>query len=126
MSETTDDSGLAALANDREFFSKTGPLPMRWSEIRRFPRFYCRSEATASICPPRATTPEDAKSLPVITCDVSRGGIGLVCGEQLYPEQRLELTMPDQATFALKVVWCRRQAPGRYAAGCVFMNAPVE
>jgi hypothetical protein len=126
MDSNPEEGGLAALACDREFFSKSGPLPMRWSEVRRFPRFYCRSEASARISPPRAITWDETKSLPVITCDVSRGGLGFLCGEQLFPEQRLEITMPDEATFALKVVWCRRLAAARYAVGCVFMNAPAD
>ncbi len=126
MDSNQGEGGLAALACDREFFSKSGPLPMRWSEVRRFPRFYCRSEATALIEPPCAVSPGERKEFDVLTCDVSRGGLGFLCGEQLFPEQRLELTMPDEAAFALKVVWCRRLAAGRYAVGCVFMNAPVE
>jgi hypothetical protein len=126
MEPDSTDLGFAALASDREFFSKSGPLPMKWSEVRRFPRFYLRSEASASIQAPRSAWDSESKRIDVLTCDVSRGGIGIRCGELLFPEQRLQLEMPDGATYALKVVWCRRLGPGRYAAGCVFQETSAE
>lgn len=120
------DLGVAALAADREFFSKSGPLPMQWSDVRRFPRFYLRGEASAIVAPPRSTGFAAGRRIEVLTCDVSRGGLGLQCGELLFPEQRLRIEMPDGAAYAIKVVWCQRLGPGRYAAGCVFRDAVSE
>lgn len=118
------DSGIAALQADHEFFTKTGPLPLRWSDVRRFPRFYLRGQATACIQRPRAKPESRGTTVEVLTSDVSRGGLGLICSEQLFPEQRLQVEMASRSPYDLKVVWCRRLGPSRYAVGCVFMEAP--
>ena len=34
-----------------EFFTKSGPLPTAWQEVRRFPRFYFRARVPAVIHP---------------------------------------------------------------------------
>ncbi len=118
------DHGLAALQADHEFFAKTGPLPLRWSDVRRFPRFYLRGQAIACIQAPRDTSPSRGVRVEVLTSDVSRGGLGMICSEQLFPEQRLQVQMAAGSNYELKVVWCRRLGPSRYAAGCVFIETP--
>lgn len=120
------DLGVAALAADREFFAKCGPLPLQWSDVRRFPRFYLRGQARALLHPPRGDSEAEARWIDVLTCDVSRGGVGLRCGELLFPEQRLRLETAGGVSYPLKVVWCRRLGPGRYAAGCVFRECESE
>jgi len=116
------EEGLAALTADREFFAKSGLLPAAWNEIRRFPRFYLRSEATAFVSPPLPTDDADEETHAILTSDVSRCGLGIIAPRQLFPEQRLEIQMPDGLSYRVKVVWCRRVSQGKYAAGCVFVE----
>ncbi len=79
------DNGLAAIQADHEFFAKTGPLPMRWSDVRRFPRFYLRGQAIACIQSPRDASQSRGTTVEVLTSDVSRGGLRIslltrICG----------------------------------------------
>lgn len=119
---TSADEGLAALTADREFFAKSGLLPAAWNEIRRFPRFYLRSEATAFASPPLATDGGEVETMAILTSDVSRCGLGIIAPRQLFPEQRLEIQMPDGLRYRVKIVWCRRVSQAKYAAGCVFVE----
>lgn len=116
------EDGLTALSADREFFAKSGLMPQSYNEIRRFPRFYLRGEAMAFIEPPRAVDGGPSESLAILTSDVSRSGVGIIAPRQLFPEQRLEIQMPAGPSYRVKVVWCRRAAAGKYAAGCVFVD----
>jgi hypothetical protein len=104
-----------------EFFTKAGPLPPAWAERRRHPRFYFRACAEAKIYP---FGPQDAppKQCFVVTRDLSRGGVGIVHGEQLFPGQRIDLVI-NCVSRSVVVVWCRRLVDQRYTAGCRFIKA---
>jgi hypothetical protein len=114
------EAGLMAIEADREFFAKSGQLPTAWNDIRRFPRFYLRGEALAHVEPPYGDG--KAETLAILTCDVSRSGVGIVSPRQLFPDQRLEIQMPAGPSYRLKTVWCRRIEAGRYAVGCAFVE----
>jgi len=56
----------------------------------------------------------------VVTRDVSRGGMGLIHTEQLFPGQRIDLLLNGEVTKLLEVVWCKRVADKSYSVGCRF------
>jgi hypothetical protein len=108
--------------SDREFFSKSGPLPVHWNDVRQFPRFYFRSRAEAVIFPFQSQPNAAPKGCRVITGDVSRGGMSLITGEQVFPGQRIDVRLASGDMRALKVVWCRRIGEQRYSVGTQFVS----
>jgi hypothetical protein len=106
-----------------EFFAKSGPLPSSYDEVRRHPRFYFRTCAEAKIRPvgKRAANSGDGECF-VLTRDVSRSGLSLLHNQQLFPGQRLDITLNGEAPRTVEVVWCQRMAPRSYLAGCRFIK----
>jgi PilZ domain-containing protein len=108
-----------AVESDADFFAKAGPLPTAWDEARRFPRFYYRAKAKATVHPFRGG-PQPPVECTVLTRDVSRGGLNLIHTEQLYPGQRIDLLLLDGVERSVEVCWCRRLANRCYSVGCRF------
>jgi hypothetical protein len=104
-----------------EFFDKAGPLTPSLDDKRRFPRFYFRSVAEATIYPLRAD--QEPAHCYVLTRDLSRSGIGLVHTAQLFPGQRIDLTLNGQEPKRVEVVWCKRQSKDSYFIGCQFSTS---
>jgi hypothetical protein len=117
------DAELGALMADHEFFAKSGMMPINWNEVRRFPRFYLRGPAEGLIYPVRGELGDSPTPVPILTSDISRSGVGLISPKQLFPEQRVDIRMPEGGRYSVKVMWCRRMEADRYAAGCVFVEA---
>jgi hypothetical protein len=117
-------AGLESLVEGPDdFFERQGPLPTALNEVRRFPRFYFRSCAQATIYALGGRkTPEPAQCF-VLTCDLSRSGLSLLHKQQVFPGQRINIILNGQPPRPLEVIWCRRLAPGRYAVGCRFRKA---
>lgn len=103
-----------------EFFEPYGPLPPSLDDVRRFPRFYFRSVAEATIYSPGNGQPPEQSH--VLTCDVSRGGLSLLHRRQLFPGQQLDLLLADGRPRRVEVVWCRCQQPETYLVGCRFVK----
>ncbi len=112
----------ALVESDAEFFAKTGPLPLHWNDERRFPRFYYRSRMKAFIYPSKDQPERQPTACEVLLRDLSRGGVSLLHTQQLYPNQRLDVTLADGVTRAVKVVWCRRMTERCYAVGAEFFK----
>jgi hypothetical protein len=110
----------AGIESDDEFFAKAGPLPLHWDDKRRFPRFYYRSRTQALVFPVCAVHELSAAACSVLTRDLSRNGVSVVHSEQLFPGQRIDLTLSDGQIRTMTVTWCRRIADGRYYAGGQF------
>lgn len=102
-----------------EYFNKSGPLPISFDDVRRFPRFYFRSVAEATIHP--IGKKQEPLQCFLLTRDLSRSGLSLLHNAQLFPQQRLEITLDGQAPRPIVVVWCKRQSPGSYLVGCKFV-----
>jgi len=124
MSQATENSSpdVQLKESDREFFSKSGPLPLHWDDIRQFPRFYLRSRTEAVIFPFQSQPTQVPKTSHIVTCDVSRGGMHLMTPEQVFPGQRIDVTLVSGENRTLKVVWCRRLGDRCYSAGTQFMT----
>ncbi|HEY2411790.1 MAG TPA: PilZ domain-containing protein [Pirellulaceae bacterium] len=110
------------IESDQEFFSKSGPLPLHWNDVRQFPRFYLRSRTEAVVFPFQSQPTATPKACRVATSDVSRGGMNLMTGEQVFPGQRIDVRLASGDTRTLKVVWCRRVGQGCYSAGTHFVS----
>jgi len=127
MSQRRQSSKASGLIEEpaAEFFAKTGPLPASFDEIRRHPRFYFRACAEAVIHP-LGKRGDAAAPVPcfVLTRDLSRSGMSLLHNAQLFPGQRIDVTLNGEAPRAVEVVWCQRLANKRYVAGCRFLKAP--
>jgi hypothetical protein len=124
MSDTlqVDSEELSLVESDAEFFAKTGPLPLHWNDERRFPRFYYRSRLKAVLYPSKDQPDRQPTVCEVLLRDLSRGGISLLHTQQLFPHQRLDVTLADGKTRAVKVVWCRRMTERCYAVGAEFFK----
>ena len=104
-----------------QFFGNSGAMPPAYDDLRRYPRFYLRACADATIYP--LNPGAEPIQCVVVTRDVSRGGMGLLHTAQLFPGQRLDLVLNGEMTKALEVVWCRRLADNSYSVGCRFKEA---
>ena len=109
-----------------EFFTKSGPLPTAWEEVRRFPRFYFRARVQAVIHPLPGGQGGEAVKCCLLARDLSRGGINLLHNLQLFPGQRIDITLNEAAPRSVEVVWCRRLANHCYAMGCRFFKAESD
>src|SRR4051794_5450143 len=106
-----------------DFFEKEGPLPTSFEEVRQFPRFYFRSCADVVIHSLGRNQPPTHAS--VLTSDVSRSGMSLVHGGQLFPGQKIDIVL-NGAVRHLEVMWCRRIDKGRYLVGCRFKQVEPQ
>jgi len=113
---------FAHIESAEEFFSKSGPLPPAFNDDRRYPRFYFRSCAEAIIYPIGKSQGVPAAPFFVVTCDLSRAGVSILHVAQLFPGQRLALTLNGQPPRLVQVVWCRKWDATRYLAGCRFVK----
>jgi hypothetical protein len=105
---------------DGDFFAASGPLPPLPEDGRRFPRFHYRSRAEALIYPLSSDKPPSSATCEILTRDLSRSGLSLVHTAQLFPGQKLEVSLADGSSRRLEVVWCRRWNDGLYLVGCRF------
>jgi hypothetical protein len=111
----------AVIEADADFTPKAGALPTTWDEARRFPRFYYRTRVPATIHP-LAESSGQQQHCTVLTRDLSRGGLNLLHCEQLFPGQKIDLTLTEGAPRRVEVMWCRRLAARCYSAGCRFIK----
>jgi hypothetical protein len=104
-----------------EFFEKSGLLPITPDDVRRFPRFYFRSCAEATIYPLRPNQP--TTQCFVLTRDLSRCGLSLLHNAQLFPTQRIDVVLDGRPPKSLEVVWCHRLDENMYLVGCRFFGS---
>jgi hypothetical protein len=121
MTEQPETALPAMIESAEDFFAKAGPLPSAYDEARRFPRFYYRSCAEATIYALRGDAKADRVRCTVVTRDLSRGGMGILCPQELFPGQRLDIVLNGDQQRTLEVMWCRRLADRSYACGCKFV-----
>ena len=104
----------------RANFTKRGMAPTGCNEARRYPRYHLRGhEETASLhCLP--TLPAVARLpavWPVYMLNISRGGVGFLHFEQLFPSEQARLVLPGGVERLVQVVRCRRLGSKCYAIG---------
>jgi hypothetical protein len=111
--------------SDHEFFAKAGPLPTIFDDARQFPRFYLRGRARAIIFPPHPSQGTEPVHCTVLTRDLSRGGLGIVHVQQLFPRQRVELELGGTLLVG-EIQWCRRLRRHFYLAGCRLVQRAAD
>lgn len=120
---TANDQALSELIeSDVDLFEGGGPS-LSDSETRAYPRFPFRGRAKAVAFAPKTRPELEPKECEVLTTDVSRGGLSLLCRKQLYPGQQLLLVL-NATNRLVEVCWCCRVWPGLYSSGCRFISAP--
>src|SRR5580698_1070962 len=90
------------------FFEKSGPLGTRWEDMRQFPRFYYRTAAALEIKSVLPALPRSGAAERVYVKDVSRAAVAILHAVQLYPGERLRLTLIDGTRRDATVTRCRR------------------
>jgi hypothetical protein len=108
--------------SDADLLEAVGTLSAP-NEARAHPRFPFRGRAKAVAFAPENRPEMEPKECEVLTTDLSRGGLSLLCRKQLYPGQQLLLVL-NETNRLVDVCWCCRVWPGLYAAGCRFVSAP--
>ncbi len=109
-----------------DFFDKTGPVGTRWEDLRQFPRFYFRTAAALEIEPGLPALPRPRRTERVYVKDISRAAVAILHSEQLYPGERLRLTLIDGAERFATVNRCRRVQAECYEVAGLFdaLEAP--
>lgn len=107
-----------------DFFEKTGWVPAILPDRRRFPRVYLRTQALLVYRQTFPALPRPAIAYTVYTKDISRGGIGFLHGEQLFPSEQMILILPDGKARLIQVVRCRRIGPNCFEIGAQFAGNP--
>jgi len=108
--------------SDADLFEAGGPFSAP-SDARAYPRFPFRGRAKAVAFAPENRPEMEPKECEVLTTDLSRGGLSLLCRQQFYPGQQLLLVL-NETNRLVEVCWCCRVWPGLYSAGCRFICAP--
>jgi hypothetical protein len=119
MSDELDAAGLIAelsshVALPADFFEKQGAVGTHWEDWRQFPRFYCRTAAALEVESTLPAMPRPRQAQRVYVSDVSRVSIAILHSEQLFPGERLRLTLLDGITRPMHVARCRRIAVNCY------------
>jgi len=103
-----------------DYFREQGPAATRWEEQRRFVRHCLRTKAVLEVAPSLPAIPRQPAFYAVFTRDLSRGGIGFLHADQLFPGERCRLWLPTQCLPFL-ITHCRR-LNGR----CYLIGAKAE
>ena len=108
---------------DDELFRRTGGVGKAWSDARRFPRSPAR---TVCVLESEATFAAAGFAngwQHVWLRDVSRGGVRLIHGAQLFPSERGALTLASGVRMRIEVVWCRRLGENVFVSGCHYVRS---
>ncbi len=103
-----------------ELLLQTAGSESQWSDSRRFPR---KNTSGQCLLVPESTylaSGYRSSTQDVLLRNLSRGGARLLHGGELFPGETFELKLRTGVSLRLKVVWCRRHAPGVYVTGCHF------
>jgi hypothetical protein len=113
----------------REELEKTGPMPVPGDDIRRNRRVYCRGEKHRAALGLRQSFPGLPRKTAwcgVYTNDFAKQGCGFLCGEILYPGERLQMILLTGVERMIEVAWCRRLDKCCYAIGARFVESDSE
>jgi hypothetical protein len=96
----------------KQYFEPRGALPIHPDSRRAYSRFYLRSKAIVLR--------QDAV-LGVYTVDASRKGIRFLSPVQLYPKERVRISLPKTKDFQIEIARCRRIEDFCYECGATFI-----
>ena len=99
-----------------DFFNRRGPLPPRESEPRRFVRQHFPTRAIMELTTTLAAIPRKYAKYVVLMKDISRQGASFLHVAQLFPGERVELTLAT-GRIPYTVMRCRRHNDACYEIG---------
>lgn len=106
--------------------SQTGPLPGRYSDRRRYPRYHFRCCAALRYRQTLPTLPRAESWYKVFSSDISRGGVSFLHSEPLFPRERMFLVLPQERVRTIEVVSCIRLQERCFRVGARFVELYTE
>lgn len=106
----------------KDDLNKTGPLPGKYSDRRRYPRYHFRVCAALEHRQTFPALPRPNVWHKVFTKCVSRGGISFLHSEPLFPRERMQILLPARGTSTIEVVWCARIERRCFQVGARFVE----
>jgi hypothetical protein len=100
----------------KDFFARRGPLASLGDEYRRFVRQHFPSRALLELTTSITAIPRADAQHVVLMKDLSRQGVAFLHVAQLFPGERVELTLPT-GRIAYTVVRCLRHNHRCYEIG---------
>jgi hypothetical protein len=85
-------------------------------EARGAARFRCNATATAKLLHSPLSAPNQEIDSLVIVRNLSRSGVGLICHQQWFPDQAIEVTF-GAGKIQGRIARARRIAPSCYEVG---------
>jgi hypothetical protein len=108
------------------FEKKNGAIPVRWVDLRQFPRFYFRSPAALEVQSTLPALPRAQKVERAYVKDISRAAVAILHSEQLFPGERMWLTVLDGVRRSTTVTRCRRIQANCYEVAALFDAAEAS
>lgn len=92
---------------------------------RRFPRQRCRVSAALKYYDTFPALRRNAEMHRVMLRDLSRGGVGFLHSEEMFPGEYARLVFPNGTERHLQIKRCRRTGPKCYFVGAEF-DEPLQ
>jgi hypothetical protein len=102
----------------KDFFQRRGPLTAIGDDGRRFARQHFPMRALLELTTSLAAIPREYGRHVVLMRDLSRQGVSFLHAAQLFPEERVELTLPT-GRILYTVVRCQRHNDRCYEVGAM-------
>ncbi|UCG88503.1 MAG: hypothetical protein JSW71_08165 [Gemmatimonadota bacterium] len=109
-------------ASWKDYFEKTGPLPARLDDRRRYPRYYLRVCAALQYCQTLPALPRPPTWHKILTRDMSRCGLSFLHSEVLYPRERVRVVLPGEGIGTVEIVRCTRIQRRCFETGARFVQ----
>jgi len=100
----------------KKSLDERGPDDPNLFEARGAARFRCNATATAKLLRSRLERPTQEIDSLVIVRNISRSGVGLICHQQWFPEQEIELILGTGKIHG-RIARARRIALSCYEVG---------
>ncbi len=106
-----------------EFFSKRGFVAGRFDDRRQFRRLHFRCTTKTVFKQTLPAIQRDSETVTIYICDISRSGIGFLSRYEIYPQECLEIPIPEIGAKVVTVCRCRRLAKDCFEVGGTFVEA---
>jgi len=109
----------------RDDFERRGFATTSRDEDRRHARYHLRGHAHRAAMRYSSSLPALERPptvAAVMTTTVSRGGVGYLHSEQMYPGERAQFVLPNGSGRVIEVSWCRRLGPRCFEVGARFLE----
>lgn len=104
----------------QHLLAKTGPTPPHAGDGRRFARRYAIAKAVLEYQPSLPALKRENEKHCVLVLDLSRGGLRFFHSEQVFPGERLIVTLTEDKRLPIEIAWCQRVSPQCYQVGARF------